>query len=1289
MRSSPWPRMAYAAALVLLVSTVPATAPASAGPTATTSATTSTATPAAAQARITGRATLTLITGDVVTYTTTADGKRSVGLSDGTGSGSTSIKIQGDGTHLYAIPSSVEEAFYDGTLDKTLFDVKYLAENGYADAKTGSLPVILQYADATAPAAVTKAATSLPGTAVTAALPSIHSTGATVRKTHAKSFWHSVTHSSTVSTPSARALSGGLKEIWLDRKVTAADDVSAAQIGAPSAWAAGFDGSGTKVAVLDTGIDLTHPDFAGKIADTKVFTGEASVQDGFGHGTHVAGIIAGTGAASGGQYKGVAPGAQLIVGKVLDNTGNGSDSQVIAGMQWAAASGARIVNMSLGGGPTDGTDPVSEAVNELTAATGTLFVIAAGNAGPGEQTVAAPGAADAALTVAAVDSADHIASFSSRGPRTGDGALKPDISAPGVNIIAARAAGTNLGPLVGDSYVKLSGTSMATPHVAASAAILLGQHPTWTAAQLKPALMSSAKDLGGNAYEQGAGRLDIGQAIAQPVFSGTTSLDYGSLPYPQTSGPITKTITYTNASASPVTLTVSGVLRGSSGGSAPSGMLTVPGSTVTVPAGGSADVPVILDPSLGDADTFTGAVHATASGVRLTTPVVFTKAPQRFTVTVRGIGVDGQPAALGSVSVGGIDRPEVSGSTMAGSSVQLHLPAGAYVISAQSVRRIDGVWHDTLLINPEVQVTGDTELVLDARTTVEARIDPPEGGFLHNTIYTYSRVTPSGLTHQFGVATGQGEFPEKFWVTPTAPVTKGSFRYDFFQEYGPQPVTMTTGPGLRTALRPAYLLGYSPYQTMFHGKQTVPVVYAGQGTAADLAGLDLHGKLALIEVTETSRLCPSAQELKNVATAGAIGVVAFHDQHEYGVGSCTPTNPIPAVGLTRTNGQTLLALLATGPQKVAIDGTQADPSYVYSLDSHQRGQIPATMIVKIDRRQIAAVDLRIHGSQPGYYGGYNFTYPAGEDLSARMAFLAKAPRTIRQYFGPISPDTVWERDSVNEAAGGIVTSMYSVFPRSVLRTQNLDDGPFVPGAALIPEVQAVQPRFIELCAGCREGDSFTPLFPTTSSETTAVEPIPLDAEVHLYRDGTELTNVGDPVFGILPSFTLSPEPARYTLTQAYQTGAQQVATSWTYTSAGTSQSGQTPPGYYCLIQAASGDLTRPCRAEPQVLLRYDLGLDLDNTLSAPGTHLITVTAYHQPGAASSPKIRAVTLAISFDGGAHWRSVPAIPLGSGRYAAALTLPRTSGTAVSLRTQATDADGNQVVQTVTNAFSTKNG
>src|SRR4030095_1320757 len=165
--------------------------------------------------------------------------------------------------------------------------------------------------------------------------------------------------------------------------------------------------------------------------------------------------------------------------------------------------------MSRGACPTDGTDPMSQAITRLTARYRTLFVVAAGNFGPGQQTAEHPGIATAALTVACADAEDELAGFSGRGPRFGDYAMKPDITAPGVDIIAARAAGTDLGDPVNQWYTRLTGTSMATPHVAGAAAIMAQRWPSWTPARIKAVLMGTAdpnSDLG--VYEQGGGPLD-------------------------------------------------------------------------------------------------------------------------------------------------------------------------------------------------------------------------------------------------------------------------------------------------------------------------------------------------------------------------------------------------------------------------------------------------------------------------------------------------------------------------------------------------------------------------------------------------------------------------------------------------------------------------------------------------------------------------------------------------------------------------------------------------------------
>ena len=158
--------------------------------------------------------------------------------------------------------------------------------------------------------------------------------------------------------------------------------------------------------MLDTGYDATHPDLAGRVPSSGELHDRREVVDGNGHGTHVASTIAGTGAAPA-AYKGVAPGADLLVGKVLDDDGFGQDSWVIAGMEWAVAQGADVVNMSLGGEAGRRHRPLSRAINELSATSRhALRGRGRQHGGSGPTTVTAPGAADAALTVGAVDDAD-------------------------------------------------------------------------------------------------------------------------------------------------------------------------------------------------------------------------------------------------------------------------------------------------------------------------------------------------------------------------------------------------------------------------------------------------------------------------------------------------------------------------------------------------------------------------------------------------------------------------------------------------------------------------------------------------------------------------------------------------------------------------------------------------------------------------------------------------------------------------------------------------------------------
>jgi len=312
-----------------------------------------------------------------------------------------------------------------------------------------------------------------------------------------------------------------VERIWYDMPVHALLDVSVPHIRADKAWAEGDEGAGVRVAILDTGCDLNHPDLRDRIVASTDFSGKGSVQDGNGHGTHVAGIVAGSGEASHGKYRGVAPAVDLYIAKVLDDQGNGRMSDVMAGLDWAIEQKAQVINLSLGSDVNcDGTDALSEtcdaAVNK-----GVVVVAAAGNNGPQQRTVGSPGCAREVITIGASTDDDDVAAFSSRGP-TSDGRVKPEVVLPGVNIISARAAGTTLGTgQVDDYYTSLSGTSMATPHAAGVAALILAANPALAPGQIKDIFKTTAVDLELSLNAQGAGRVDAFAAWQMATSGGT------------------------------------------------------------------------------------------------------------------------------------------------------------------------------------------------------------------------------------------------------------------------------------------------------------------------------------------------------------------------------------------------------------------------------------------------------------------------------------------------------------------------------------------------------------------------------------------------------------------------------------------------------------------------------------------------------------------------------------------------------------------------------------------------
>jgi subtilisin family serine protease len=641
---------------------------------------------------------VTLLTGDRVTLHGGDPAKASI--EPGPGRRGVTFSAQRTNGKLYVIPSDVNPLVASGRIDRRLFEVAGLIEAGYDDKASSSIPLLVSYqgkANRSAPA----------GATVTRSLPVINGAAVTVDKK--AGFLKGLT--------TARS-ANGIDKIWLDGKRHVSLDQSVPQIGAPTAWAAGYTGKGVSVAVLDTGIDKTHPDLATQVAGEKNFTDEQP-GDFVGHGTHVASTIAGTAAASAGKYKGVAPDAKLYDGKVCELDGC-PDSALLAGMEWAAKEvKAKVVNFSIGGQDTPEIDPLEQAVNKLTAETGTLFVIAAGNSGPGAGSIESPGSADAALTVGAVDKQNQLADFSSRGPRLGDGAVKPDVTAPGVDIVAAKSKDSQIGDPVGQYYLKLSGTSMATPHTVGAAAILAQEHPTWKAAELKGALMASAKVAANQtAFEQGAGRIDLTKAITASVIAEPGSVSFGTAQWPHNDDtPVTKTVTYRNLGDKPVTLTLNATLTGPDGNPAPAGALSLSTHEVTVPAGGTATVQATSNTKhTGPDGGYSGRIDATADGVAVTSPIGVDKEVESYTLTINEIGTDGKPFGNGDALVFGLDNPTFTFAADPSGTAKLRLPKGLYLVEGgQFVPRDEEHGDYYMLLDPKVVLTGDRSVTLDAR----------------------------------------------------------------------------------------------------------------------------------------------------------------------------------------------------------------------------------------------------------------------------------------------------------------------------------------------------------------------------------------------------------------------------------------------------------------------------------------------------------------------------------------------------------------------------------------------
>lgn len=295
------------------------------------------------------------------------------------------------------------------------------------------------------------------------------------------------------------------------------------QIGCPaeSSW----DGAGVTIGVLDSGVGY-HPDLAGRILGFRDFAANQELlYDNNGHGTHVCGILCGSGKLSAGKYRGMAPGARLVVGKVLDKSGDGSTENMLEGLDWILRIRERyrirILNISVGIGNLKDKEKermLQEKVEQVWDS-GILVVCAAGNKGPGEGTISDIGGCGKVITVGCHDGtygrdrSGLCENYSGRGKRDGI-PRKPDIVAPGTDIMSC-----NVYPDVKKSgrawnaYIAKSGTSMATPIVSGAAALAFQAYPGMSNEECKNRLLFTAEDLKLPWNRQGWGMVNVGRLL--------------------------------------------------------------------------------------------------------------------------------------------------------------------------------------------------------------------------------------------------------------------------------------------------------------------------------------------------------------------------------------------------------------------------------------------------------------------------------------------------------------------------------------------------------------------------------------------------------------------------------------------------------------------------------------------------------------------------------------------------------------------------------------------------------
>ncbi|MGS0497565.1 S8 family serine peptidase [Pseudoalteromonas mariniglutinosa] len=971
----------------------------------------------------------TLITGDKVSARLNTDG--TIGgirlLGENGEEAFTSLFKRGG--ESYVIPASAQAKVDSGALDRELFNIDKLYQAGYDDASSDSLQVIVEYRANTL--AKKPFSMAMPGAKVKATFEVIDSVVMTVEKDQM---------SDVLSGLSANTAVEG---VWLDgmvqahknnndkhkgkhnpkdrnkwwKKLIEVDETSPTVplTGAYGPYAIGYNGAGVKVAVLDTGYDTDHPDLSSNVFLYQDFNsyGSTGIDDFSGHGTHTASTVAGSGIESDGKYVGMAPGAQLMIGKVLSDTGSGTTSGILAGMQWAVDNGADIVSMSLGGSVTSCDGPMVDMVEALSDEA--LFVISAGNSFIRE-TIGSPGCSPSALTVGAIDRAGNTAEFSSRGPSPDGHSAKPDITSQGVSVIAAASGGK------GDyAYRANSGTSMSAPHVSGGAALVLQARPDLTPAQLKAVLTSSVAPTRAHVLDQGAGPMDVNQAMIQSVI-GAPNLELGFFDSQSESQVHETSVTLTNLSDEDVTFDLDITFVGEDDKPLTAYRLAGIGSKkITVPANGTAEVPVWINPTVALKNAAYGTITGRLVGKevkdhhgkkrghykngkfdelqKLTVPVSFWIEPPTVNLTLNATDRLGLPAASPSkfYIMSGEDSWGQSGQFTNGSST-IELPKGQYSIVA-NIMTYDNptqfgglVESAAMMAELDVNLDTDTAISFDANQAkpVTFKTDKPSQmqGFSFGFTYALSdaetlklaaiELAPDYVTDFYALSTGQDERFRSFVTT---------------RAYAPKPVLTTQG---------GYQLDYilAGAALSFNGTGSAQVVAVGDGGYnTDWNNFDVAGKIALVDADYYVTSTQVAKALEHGAVGVISSVINRNGRYKPNIAGRLD---IPVASIAQEEMAKIYAELeANQDLTISWSGTAHEHSpYVYSIAHWTDGAIE-TGEIRIKNKDLAQVEST-HYTQGAARIKYTDTYTSlpstGEFYSTGSPQMVATPQVRTEYF---------------------------------------------------------------------------------------------------------------------------------------------------------------------------------------------------------------------------------------------------------------------------------------------------